>query len=116
MKFTILLQTEGNSNAPLTVSQIERKDPLTAATFGLTLVESKQVRGKVQQDLAEAQPQDHAQAQRICPQCGSRRTLKDYRAVCFKSLFGGVDLRVLRFFECSCKGEKARVSRACRHF
>ncbi len=69
MKFTILLKNEDDSTEPMTVSQIERKGPLTAATFGLTLAESKQVLAKVQQEFVEAQLQSHAQAQRICPQC-----------------------------------------------
>ena len=47
MKFTILLKNEDDSTEPLTVSQIERKDPLNAATLGLTLAESKQVLAKV---------------------------------------------------------------------
>ena len=109
MKFTILLKNEDDSTEPLTVSQIERKDPLNAATLGLTLAESKQVLAKVQQEFVEAQLHCHAQAQRICPQCRNPRALKDYRPACFKSLFGGVDLRVPRFFACSCEGADTRA-------
>ena len=41
MKFTILLQCEGDSSTPLTISQIERTGPLNTATLRLTLAESK---------------------------------------------------------------------------
>ena len=109
MKFTILLKNEDDSIGPLTLLQIERKDPLTAATLGLTLAESKQVLTEVQQELVEAQLRGHAQAQRICPQCQSRRTLKDYHSVCFKSLFGGVNLSVPRFNACSCQDTNPRT-------
>ena len=109
MKFTILLKNEDDSIGPLTLLQIERKNPLTAATLGLTVAESKQVLTEVQQELVEAQLRGHAQAQRICPQCQSRRTLKDYHSVCLKSLFGGVDPRVPRFNACSCEDTTART-------
>jgi hypothetical protein len=94
MKFTILLKSEDDSSAPLMVSQIERKGPLNAATLGLTLAESKRLLANVQQELVESQIQCCGQEQRICTRCGTRRTLKDYHTVCFKSLFGGVNVRV----------------------
>ena len=67
MKFTILLKNEDDSIGTLTLLQIGRKDPLTAATLGVTLAESKQVLTEVQQELVEAQLRGRAQAQRICP-------------------------------------------------
>lgn len=90
MKFTILLKSEDDSSAPLMVSQIERTGPLNAATLGQTLAESKCLLANVQQELVESQAQCCCQGQRICTRCGTRRTLKDYHIVCFKSLFGGV--------------------------
>ena len=106
MKFTILLKIEDDSSAPLMVSQIERMDPLNAATLGLTLAESKCLLARVQQELVESQFQCYAHEQRICTRCGTRRTLKDYHKVCFKSLFGGVNLQVPRLNGCSCEGHK----------
>ena len=105
MKFTILLKSEDDSSAPLMVSQIERTGPLNAATLGLTLAESKCLLANVQQELAESQVQCCGQEQRICTRCGTRRTLKDYHTVCFKSLFGGVNMRVPRLNGCSCEGQ-----------
>lgn len=90
MKFTIMINSEDDSSAPLLVAQIERTGPLNAATFGLTLAESKCLLANVQQELVESQVQYCGQEQRICTRCGTRRTLKDYHTVCFKSLFGGV--------------------------
>ena len=105
MKFTILLKSEDDSSAPLMVSQIERTGPLNAATLGLTLAESKRLLANVQQELVESQVQCCGQEQRICTRCGTRRTLKDYHTVCFKSLFGGVNVRVPRLNGCSCEGQ-----------
>ena len=110
MKFTILLQSEGGSSAPLMVSQIERTGPLNAATLGLTLAESKRLLANIQQELVESQVQYCGQEQRICTRCGTQRTLKDYHTVCFKSLFGGVKVLVRytgvpRLNGCSCEGQ-----------
>ena len=109
MKFTLLLKNEDDSSTPLIVSEIERTGPLTAATLGLTLADSKNLLAKVQQELVEAQLECHFADQRICAQCGNRRTLKDYRPACFKSLFGGVNLRVPRLYTCSCESQDTRA-------
>ena len=66
MKFTILLQSEDDSSAPLMVSQIERTGPLTAAALGLTLAESKGLLARVQQELLESQFQCYVQEKRPC--------------------------------------------------
>lgn len=109
MKFTILLKSEDDSTMPLIMTQIERTGPLKAATLGLTLAESKQLLARVQQELVESQLDCHAEEQRICARCGNRRALKDYRSACFKSLFGRVDLRVPRLYECSCEDHDTRA-------
>jgi len=109
MKFTILLNSEDDSTAPLMVSQIEWTGPLQAATLGLTLAESKRLLAKVQKKLVETQIQCYVQEKRICAQCGSLRMLKDYHTVCFKSLFGGVSLRVPRIYGCSCEGQDTQA-------
>ena len=104
MKFTILINSKDDSSAPLAVAQIVRTGPLTAASFGLTLAESKSLLANVQKELVESQLQYFVQEQRICTRCGTCRTLKDYHTVCFKSLFGGVKVRVPRLNGCSCEG------------
>lgn len=109
MKFTILLKSEDDSSPPLMVSQIERTGPMNAANLGLTLAESKCLLARVQQEIVESQFQSYLQEQRICTQCGSRRTLKAYHTVCFKSLFGGVSLRIPRLNGCLCEGQDARA-------
>ena len=109
MKFTILLNSVDDSTAPLIMSQIERTDPLQSATLGLSLTDSKRLLARIQQELVETQLQCYAQEQRICAQCGSKRMLKDYHAVCFKNLFGGVSLRIPRIFGCSCEGQETQA-------
>jgi hypothetical protein len=105
MKFTILISSEDDSSTPMVVAQIERAGPLNAATLGLTIAESKCILSRVQEELVESQFGHYLQEQRVCTQCGSRRTLKDYRAACFRSLFGGVNMRVPRLNGCSCEGQ-----------
>ena len=112
MKFTILLKNVDDSSAPLIVSQIERTGPLNAATLGLTLAESKSLLSRVQEELVESQFQEYVQEQRACSQYGTFRTLKDYHIAHFKSLFGGVSLRVPRLNGCSCEGQDNRTQTA----
>ena len=109
MKFTILLNSEDDSTAPLMVSQIKGTGPLQAVALGLTLAESKRILAKVKKALVETQLQCYAQEQRICAQCGSKRMLKDYHTVCFKSLLGGVSLRIPRIYGCSCEGQDTQA-------
>ena len=91
------------------VSQIERTGPLQAATLGMTIAESKHLLAKVQKELVETQLQSYVQGQRICAQCESKRMIKDYHTVCFKSLFGGVSLRVPRLYGCACEGQDTQA-------
>ena len=107
MKFTILINSEDDSSAPLMVAKIERTGPLNAATLGLTLAESKCLLANIQQELVESQVQCYVLKQRCCTRCGTQRTIKDYHTVCFKSLFGGVSLRVPPLNGCSCEGQGA---------
>ncbi len=104
MKFTILIQCGDDVTTPMVIGQIERTDPLQASALGLTLSESKRLLSRIQQEIVQAQIRHHAESQRICPQCGVRRALKDHRKACFKSLFGSVKLMIPRLFECGCDG------------
>lgn len=109
MKFTLLLKNENDSSEPVIVSEIERTGPLNAASLGLTIAESKCLLANIQKELVESQLQCFLQEQRICARCGTRRTLKDYHTACFKSLFGGANLRVPRFNGCPCEGLHTRA-------
>ena len=61
MKFTILLENEDGSSAPVTLSQIERQGPLSAASLGLTVAESKSLLSSVQEGLVKSQFQEFVQ-------------------------------------------------------
>jgi hypothetical protein len=63
----------------------------------------------VQEELVKSQFQEYVQEQRTCTQSGIFRTLKNYHIAHFKSLFGGVSLRVPRLNGCSCEGQDNRT-------
>ncbi len=109
MIFTLLHNSEDDSTKPLMELQIERRGPLQESTKGLTLAESKHILSKMQQELVETQLRCYVQEQRICAQCGSLCMLKYFHTVCFKSLFGGVSLRVPRIYGCLCGGEDTQA-------
>ena len=94
MKFTLQIKFEDDSTPPLTVHPIERTDSMSAANLGLTLDESKSLLANIQKKLVVCQFHHFLQNQRICSQCGRRRTIKDYHRACLKSLLGGVRSRI----------------------
>ncbi len=102
MRFTVLMQSDDGTSEPTVLAQIDRSGPVTAATLGLTLAESKGMLAEAQRELVQAQFAEYLAAHRMCKACGGRRTIKDYHRVTFKSLFGSVALRVPRVFGCRC--------------
>lgn len=82
---------------------------MCAASLGLSRDESKGLLANLQKELVVSQFEHFVQNQRICSQCGTRRAIKDYHSACFKSLFGGVALRVPRRNKCACDSECAGV-------
>jgi hypothetical protein len=76
MKFTILINSEDDSSAPLMVAQIERTGPLNAATLGLTLPESKCLLANVQKELVASQLQCFLQENGSVPVAGLGRLSK----------------------------------------
>lgn len=109
MKFTVWMDSDDTAGEPIALAQIERHGPVAAAKLGLTLAESKDITSATQRALVQAQFRDYLTAQRICSTCGGRRKVKDYHDVHFKSLFGGVPLRIPRLFGCGCDREPGRA-------
>jgi hypothetical protein len=74
----------------------------SAATVGLTLVDSKRTLAGLQDHFVRAQAEEYCRQRRGCPHCGPQRPLKDVRARRLSSLFGTVEVRAPRFLPCQC--------------
>jgi len=106
MQVTVSVEIAGSGAKNLVVAEIDRSEPASAATLGLTLAEAKALLCEVQQQLVRAQVAMLLEAHRTCRLCGARRWVKDHRRVCFKSLFGGGEVAVPRLKGCGCDGSQ----------
>ncbi len=103
MKFTVSIKSHDSGAECVTVAELDRSGPVSAASLGMTLAEAKKLLRQVQRHLVQSQLSMHVEAQRTCRVCGARRWVKDNRTVCFKSLFGGVKVTAPRLHGCDCQ-------------
>lgn len=75
----------------------------TIATLGLSLANGKAFLSRLQAQVVSVQIAAINAQHRVCPVCQSRRSIKDYHHVNFRSLFGKVCVRVPRFEPPSCQ-------------
>ena len=71
--------TEGEARGVDVMEFSRRKSLGDVANWGMTLVEAKQLLGRVQQEIVNAQAQDHAVRRPACSACGDRCHVKDWR-------------------------------------
>ena len=72
MKITVQLIIEseqGNSPQISSVAEWQRNEPLQPSNLSLTLAESKQLLGNIQQTLVEEQINQYQQVQSRCSEC-----------------------------------------------
>lgn len=72
--------------------------------FGLTLAESKEILGTLQQHVLERQAAAFVCAKRSCPECGRYLGLKGRHTITFRTMFGDVTLDSPRLRSCRCGG------------
>ena len=86
------------------VHEIIRTDrgALCPEGLGLSLAEGKEISSGIQQVLAGAQVAEWQEAQRRCPECGRRRSLKGRHPVLFRTPFGTLRLDSERVRSCPC--------------
>jgi len=80
-------------------------------TIGLTLAESKQVLQHLQQTVIERQVDAYLDQERACPHCGKQRRLKQSALAPFRTLFGLVEVRNPRWWQCSCRPHPTKTLR-----
>jgi hypothetical protein len=80
-------------------------------TMGLTLAESKQVLQHLQQTVIEQQVDAYLDQERACPHCGKKRRLKQSEPAPFRTLFGLVEVRNPRWWQCRCRPHTTKTLR-----
>jgi hypothetical protein len=93
------------------IARIDRAG-LCAEALGLSLAEGKEISGGIQRVLAGAQVAEWQEAQRTCPDCGRRRSLKGHHPILFRTPFGTLRLSSERVRSCLCaeKPKKRSIS------
>ncbi|WP_213956925.1 hypothetical protein [Variovorax sp. dw_954] len=82
-------------------------------TLGLSLANGKAALAQLQARIVTRQVELMSASQRRCELCGLNRDLKDYHDVHYRSLFGGVVVRVPRWQRCACSPEFDTDSALC---
>jgi hypothetical protein len=80
---------------------------LSPEGLGLSLAEGKAISGGIQQVLAAAQVAEWQEAQRVCDDCGRRRSLRGRHPILFRTPFGTVRLDRERVRSCPCTKRSA---------
>jgi len=109
LKFRIQLCAEDEDAArgeEVVELAVLEKDCEQLEQLGLTLAESKEILGTLQQHVLERQTTVFIEARRRCPACGRRLGLKGHHTIIFRTLFGDVILDSPRLRHCRCASRR----------
>lgn len=106
MKIKVQLIIESDNGSTEVVNQIEewqRDEPLQPLNLGLTLAESKQLLGNIQQTLVDEQIKQYQHKQSRCSDCARKLLRKGTHSLTYRTLFGTLKLNSSRLFHCDCQ-------------
>jgi hypothetical protein len=106
LKVVAELELEPGVVSETEVACIERDDFAVEETLGLTLDEGKQMMAAVQAGIVRAQVSTMGERFRWCEHCGAKLQSKGYYPATFRSVFGGVGVRIRRLRACRCHAER----------
>ena len=78
------------------------RENLLPETLGLTLEEGKEILASIQHQMVKHQAHDYIDSQRICRDCGKRRSNKGKHQLVWRSLFGKYEIESPRLYTCDC--------------
>src|SRR5262249_61508958 len=110
MKFKIQVVTVSDDGREENreIASLERDD-LQSETLGLTLAESKTILKDIQEIVVERQATDLLASQRCCPDCGRVRNLKGYHTLKLRTVFGKLEVKSPRLYQCDCRPQLTRT-------
>ena len=86
---------------------IERAEEISPASVGLTIAEGKALLARLQEQVVNAQVQQHVASMKSCPQCGNVFRTKGHYQSTLRSVYGTVGMRIRRLRACPCSGSRA---------
>jgi hypothetical protein len=97
----IVVQTEVDEQASVTEIAHFERESFDAGSLGLHLEEAKALLGRLQRSMIDAQAAEAIARLSMCPNCGSRLTVKGHHRLVYRSVFGLLSFDSPRFRHCS---------------
>ena len=104
----IVVQTEVDEQANITEIAHFEREGFDAGSLGLQLDEAKALLGRLQHSMIEAQADEAIARMSVCPECGSRLTVKGHHRLVYRSVFGRLSIDSPRLYQCRCSGSGRR--------
>ena len=98
----IVVQTEVDEQANITEIAHFEREGFDAGSLGLQLDEAKALLGRLQHSMIEAQADEAIARISVCPECGSRLTVKGHHRLVYRSVFGRLSIDSPRLYQCPC--------------
>ena len=110
MKFRIqiIIENDGESDIIEEVIHLER-EVLSLATVGLTLHDSKGITSGIQKVMVKNQIRDFINKNRTCIECAKNLSIKDYRDIKYRTLFGKLSIKSPRLNTCKCLNNSSKT-------
>ena len=105
LRWTVYVRQHGSEDAVQLATFRRPVDGATAADFGLSVAEGRQLLVALQRTVAQGQIYAYDKRRRRCRHCGSYRRIKDWRPREFSTGLGEIHVRVPRVISCLCTPE-----------
>jgi hypothetical protein len=86
------------------------REGFNVGSLGLHLEEAKALPGRLQFSMIDTQAAEAIARMSVCPECGSRLTVKGHHRLVYRSVFGRMLIDSPRLYQCRCSGARAGPS------
>lgn len=109
MKIKLQIVIEGESQEKKVNDIIELDKNIDYGhNLGISILESKEILNKLQQEIISEQVLSYVSSERLCSECRKRRCIKDYSTIKYRTLFGIIDVASPRLYNCACSHRGSR--------
>ena len=105
LQWTVYMRQHGTTDVVSLATFRRPVDGATAADFGLSIAEARQLLAVLQRAIAQDQIHAYDARRRRCRHCSTYRRIKDWRPRVFATSLGEIRVRVPRVISCLCTPE-----------
>ena len=112
MKVRIQMVFEAEDGRPEAIEEVAQlqRGPLCPAELGLSLTEAKTLMHGMQQAMVTEQVDQYLSQFKTCTHCDAARARKGQHTVVYRTLFGKLNLKSPRLYDCPCQNHGRRSS------